>query len=135
MYLYKQFSKIYISMLLVSPKLPGFILEQHPTYSPFSWLSESRRNIKTLLLTAMHFSRLLYSQTKPIWERANKTTKKFHPKTDGQFSFFHSSSSLFPSVCGIKSQHIQHIISFIQLKRHTFSLFWTKNTCIYTGSF
>ena len=127
MYLYKQFSKIYISMLLVSPKLPGFILEQHPMYSPFSWLSESRRNIKTLLLTAMHLSRLLYSQTKPIRERANKTTKNFHPKTDGQSSFFfRSSSSLFPSVCGIKSQQIQHIISFIQLKRHTFSLFWTK---------
>ena len=88
MYLYKQFLKMYISTLLVSPKLPGFILEQHPTYSLFSWLSKSRRNIKTLLLTAMHLSRLLYSQTKPIWERANKTTKNFHPKTDGQSSFF-----------------------------------------------
>ena len=55
MYLYKQFLKMYISTLLVSPKLLGFILEQHPTYSPFSWLSESRRNIKTRLCTFPDF--------------------------------------------------------------------------------
>ena len=61
-HVYKQFSEMYISTLLGSPKLPSFILP------PFSWLSKSRRNIKILLLMAMHLSAFYsysHSHTKP----------------------------------------------------------------------
>ena len=33
-HVYKQFSEMYISTLLGSPKLSSFLFEQHPTYRP-----------------------------------------------------------------------------------------------------
>ena len=108
-HVYKQFSEMYISTLLGSPKLPSFILP------PFSWLSKSKRNIKTLLLMAMHLSAFYSysrSHTKPNWERANKTTNKFHPETDGQSSFFFVHCHPSSQVC-VSSKVSQLLLSMI----------------------